>query len=91
MGRAMDMCIYYIVSWNVCVARGVAYVVTGLVKSRPREVIELRIALTTNLGWLAVPFLVIVAVGYMWIVSALLGREQRPRIREARIDRDRAA
>jgi hypothetical protein len=39
-----------------------------------------------SLGWLAVPVLILVAIGYMWIVSALLRREQTPRIREARID-----
>lgn len=52
----------------------------------------MRMALTANMGWLAVPLLAIVAIGYIWIVSALLGREQSPRIREARIERaDRAA
>jgi hypothetical protein len=51
----------------------------------------MRTLLTTNMGWLAVPLLVLVAIGYMWIVSALLGREQTPRIREARVQRDRAA
>ena len=52
----------------------------------------MRMALTTNMGWLAVPLLAIIAIGYMWIVSALLGREQTPRVREARIERvDRAA
>ncbi|HEV2013091.1 MAG TPA: hypothetical protein VGR77_04310 [Candidatus Dormibacteraeota bacterium] len=44
-------------------------------------------ALTTNMGWLAVPLLAIVAMGYIWIVSALLGREQSPRIRESQVDR----
>jgi len=47
--------------------------------------------MTSNLGWLAVPLLALVAIGYMWIVSALLGREQTPRIRQARVERDRAA
>jgi hypothetical protein len=47
----------------------------------------MRMALTANMGWLAVPLLVIVAIGYIWIVGALLGREQSPRIRESRIDR----
>jgi hypothetical protein len=51
----------------------------------------MRMALTANMGWLAVPLLVIVAIGYIWIVGALLGREQSPRIREARVERDRAA
>lgn len=47
----------------------------------------MRMALTTNMGWLAVPLLAIVAIGYIWIVSAFLGREQSPRIRESRVDR----
>ena len=47
--------------------------------------------MTSNLGWLAVPLLALVAIGYMWIVSALLGREQTPRIRDSRVERDRAA
>jgi hypothetical protein len=56
------------------------------------EVIEMRMALTASMGWLALPLLVIVAIGYIWIVSALLGRKQTPRIREARVQRiDRAA
>jgi hypothetical protein len=44
-------------------------------------------ALTSDLGWLALPLLVLVAIGYMWIVSALLGREHSPRTQESRIDR----
>ena len=52
----------------------------------------MRMALTASMGWLAVPLLVIVAIGYIWIVSALLGREQSPRIRVAQVERaDRAA
>jgi hypothetical protein len=47
----------------------------------------MRMALTTSMGWLAVPLLAIVAIGYMWVVSALLNREQSPRIRESRLDR----
>ena len=50
----------------------------------------MRMALTTNMGWLAVPLLAIVGIAYIWIVSALLGREQSPRTRESRVV-DRAA
>jgi hypothetical protein len=39
-----------------------------------------------SLGWLVVPVLVLVAIGYIWIVSALQRREQAPRIGEARMD-----
>jgi hypothetical protein len=47
----------------------------------------MRIALTATMGWLVLPLLVLVAIGYIWIVSALLNREQSPRVRESRIDR----
>jgi hypothetical protein len=47
----------------------------------------MRMALTMSMGWLALPVLAIVAIGYIWIVSALLNREQSPRIEESRVNR----
>jgi hypothetical protein len=47
----------------------------------------MRMALTTNLSWLAVPLVALVGIGYMWVVSALLGREQHPKVDVARVDR----
>lgn len=47
----------------------------------------MRMALTTSMGWLAVPVLAIVAIAYIWIVSALLNRQQSPRTEESRVNR----
>jgi len=47
----------------------------------------MRMALTTSAGWLAVPVVALVGIAYMWVVSALLGREQHPKVDVARVDR----
>jgi hypothetical protein len=47
----------------------------------------MRMALTTNLSWLGVPVVALVGIAYIWVVSALLGREQHPKVAAARIDR----
>lgn len=47
----------------------------------------MRMALTTNMGWLAVPLLALIAIAYIWVVSALLGREQHPKADIAPIER----
>jgi hypothetical protein len=47
----------------------------------------MRMALTTNLSWLGVPVVALVGIAYIWVVSALLGREQQPKVDVARIDR----
>jgi len=47
----------------------------------------MRMALTTNLGWLAVPLLALIAIAYIWVVSALLGREQHPKVDIAPVKR----
>ena len=47
----------------------------------------MRVALTTSIGWLAVPLLALVAIGYIWVVSALLGREQPPKVDIVRVKR----
>jgi hypothetical protein len=48
---------------------------------------EMRMALTTNLSWLGVPVVALVGIAYIWVVSALLGREQHPKVDVARVDR----
>jgi hypothetical protein len=47
----------------------------------------MRMALTTNLSWLAVPVVALVGIAYIWVVNALLGREQHPKVDVARVDR----
>jgi hypothetical protein len=40
----------------------------------------MRMALTTSMGWLAVPFVTLVGIAYIWVVSALLDRAQSPKV-----------
>ncbi len=47
----------------------------------------MRMALTTNMGWLAIPVVALIGIAYVWVVSALLGREQHPKVEVARVKR----
>lgn len=47
----------------------------------------MRTTLTTGLGYGVIPFLAAIAIAYIWVVSALLGREQHPKAAERRISR----
>lgn len=40
----------------------------------------MRMALMTSMGWLAVPFVALVGIAYIWVVSALLNRAQSPKV-----------
>lgn len=47
----------------------------------------MRMALTSNMGWLAVPLIALIGIAYIWVVSALLGREQQPKADRAPVER----
>ncbi len=69
------------------IGRWVRYGRSQPLETRVREVNEMRMALTTNMGWLAVPALALIATAYIWVVSALLGREQHPKADIAPVER----